>query len=186
MRDLFRPFLVAACLLACGLLAPPAAAQDLIPAKRLALSENTDRPGGDIATLLDTTLEACQRACLTNAQCQAITFNTRNGSCFVKSGAGAAVAFDRAFSGEVLLTDPTIVAAGAERRGELSFLFDWDFSAAQAQAEGHLPADWDAHQVTFELHGLVLALHHEARFLRSASALTHARRGFERVLGQRA
>ena len=135
MRDLFRPFLVAACLLACGLLAPPAAAQDLIPAKRLALSENTDRPGGDIATLLDTTLEACQRACLTNAQCQAITFNTRNGSCFVKSGAGAAVAFDRAFSGEVLLTDPTIVAAGAERRGELSFLFDWDFSAAQAQAE---------------------------------------------------
>jgi len=59
-------------------------------------------------------------------------------------------------------------------------------AVTQAQAEGHLPADWDAHQVTFELHGLVLALHHEARFLRSASALTHARRGFERVLGQRA
>jgi AcrR family transcriptional regulator len=59
-------------------------------------------------------------------------------------------------------------------------------AVVQAQAEGHLPGDWDARQVTFELHGLVLALHHEARFLRTASALEHARRGFDRVLGQRA
>ena len=58
-------------------------------------------------------------------------------------------------------------------------------AVVQAQGEGHLPADWDAGQVTFELHGLVLALHHEARFLRSASALEHARHGFDRVLGQR-
>jgi hypothetical protein len=49
-----------------------------------------------------------------------------------------------------------------------------------------VPREWDAHQVTFELHGLVLALHHEARFLRSSSALAHASRGFERVLGHRA
>jgi len=58
-------------------------------------------------------------------------------------------------------------------------------AVVQAQDEGHLPRDWDAHQVTFELHGLVLALHHEARFLRQDSALGHARCGFDRVLGQR-
>ena len=57
-------------------------------------------------------------------------------------------------------------------------------AVVQSQQQGHLPTDWDAGQVTFELHGLVLAMHHEARFLRSAMALDHARRGFERVLGQ--
>ena len=56
-------------------------------------------------------------------------------------------------------------------------------AVVQAQAQDHVPQAWDAHQVTFELHGLVLALHHEARFLRSASGLARARRGFERVLG---
>ena len=58
-------------------------------------------------------------------------------------------------------------------------------AVVQSQELGHVPREWDAHQVTFELHGLVLALHHEARFLRSSSGLDHARRGFERVLGHR-
>ena len=56
-------------------------------------------------------------------------------------------------------------------------------AVVQAQEQGHVPRAWDAHQVTFELHGLVLALHHEARFLRSSAGLVHARLGFERVLG---
>jgi hypothetical protein len=56
-------------------------------------------------------------------------------------------------------------------------------AVVQAQEQGHVPRAWDAHQVTFELHGLVLALHHEARFLRSSAGLVHARQGFERVLG---
>jgi hypothetical protein len=34
----------------------------------------------------------------------------------------------------------------------------------------------------FELHGLILALHHDARFLRSPGALDRARAGFEHVL----
>jgi AcrR family transcriptional regulator len=58
-------------------------------------------------------------------------------------------------------------------------------AVVQAQEQGHLPRDWDAHQVSFELHGLVLALHHEARFLRTSSGLERAHRGFERVLGHR-
>ena len=53
---------------------------------------------------------------------------------------------------------------------------------AAAVAEGHLRADTDPAQVLFELHGLVLALHHDARFLRNPSAAAQARAGFERVL----
>ncbi|RVT86266.1 TetR/AcrR family transcriptional regulator [Inhella crocodyli] len=48
--------------------------------------------------------------------------------------------------------------------------------------EGHLRADAPIDQVLFELHGLILSLHHDARFLRSAGALEHARRGFDRVV----
>ena len=49
--------------------------------------------------------------------------------------------------------------------------------------EGHLRADTDPQQVLFEVHGLILALHHDARFLRNAGAAARARAAFERVLG---
>jgi len=55
-------------------------------------------------------------------------------------------------------------------------------SIAAAVAEGHLRADTDARQLLFEIHGLILALHHDARFLRHAGAEERARAGFERVL----
>jgi AcrR family transcriptional regulator len=55
-------------------------------------------------------------------------------------------------------------------------------SIAAAVAEGHLRADTDARQLLFEIHGLILALHHDARFLRHAGAESRARAGFERVL----
>jgi AcrR family transcriptional regulator len=51
-----------------------------------------------------------------------------------------------------------------------------------AAAEGHLRADTDSRQLLFEIHGLILALHHDARFLRHAGAEERARAGFERVL----
>ncbi len=47
---------------------------------------------------------------------------------------------------------------------------------------GHLKSDTDAHQMLFELHGLILALHHDARFLRLPGALDRAQRAFEHVL----
>ncbi|MBP8302206.1 MAG: TetR/AcrR family transcriptional regulator [Planctomycetes bacterium] len=52
----------------------------------------------------------------------------------------------------------------------------------QAVEEGHLRADTDALQVLFEMHGLILALHHDARFLRNPGTLDRARAGFARVL----
>jgi len=46
---------------------------------------------------------------------------------------------------------------------------------------GHLRPDTDAGQFLFELHGLILALHHDARFLRNPGALERAQAGFLRI-----
>ena len=53
-----------------------------------------------------------------------------------------------------------------------------------AQAEGQLSQVADAHQIAFEIHGLILALHYEARFLRNPSATERARRGFLHILAR--
>ena len=76
-----------------------ATAQDLIPERRFVLSQDADLPGGDIASIFDTTLEACERACSTNQSCTAFTFNTNNASCFPKSGPGEPAFFLGAYSG---------------------------------------------------------------------------------------
>ncbi|MEO8836111.1 MAG: TetR/AcrR family transcriptional regulator [Caldimonas sp.] len=55
-----------------------------------------------------------------------------------------------------------------------------------AVREGHLRADTDAQQLLFEMHGLILALHHDARFLRHAGAEERARLAFERLLAHAA
>ncbi len=47
---------------------------------------------------------------------------------------------------------------------------------------GHLRPDTDPMQVLFEIHGLILSLHHDARFLRSSGAVDRAHKAFERVL----
>jgi AcrR family transcriptional regulator len=51
-----------------------------------------------------------------------------------------------------------------------------------AVEQGHLKRDTDATQMLFEIHGLILALHHDARFLRLPGALDRAQRAFEHVL----
>ena len=51
-----------------------------------------------------------------------------------------------------------------------------------AVEEGHLRADTDPAQVLFEVHGLILALHHDARFLRNPGAAQRALAAFQHVL----
>jgi AcrR family transcriptional regulator len=51
-----------------------------------------------------------------------------------------------------------------------------------SQAEGQLLREADAHQMAFEIHGLILAMHYEARFLRNSHATERARRGFSLLL----
>jgi AcrR family transcriptional regulator len=51
-----------------------------------------------------------------------------------------------------------------------------------AISEGHLRSDVDPVQMLFEIHGLILAVHHDARFLRIPGAPDRARRGFDRLI----
>ena len=136
MRALFKAAMFG--LLASGLWASPQIgdAQELIPPKRLILSENTDLPGGDITSIFDTTLEACERACLSNKSCLAFTFNTKNGSCFPKSSVGEAASYQGAYSGEVLTAAKGAEALAKVRRPELAFLPDYEIDSVREQASG--------------------------------------------------
>ncbi len=51
-----------------------------------------------------------------------------------------------------------------------------------AKQEGHLVPDADEAQMAFEIHGLILALHYEARFLKNPGAIERAHTGFENIL----
>lgn len=53
-----------------------------------------------------------------------------------------------------------------------------------AVVEGHLRADTDAGQMGFEIHALILALHYEARFLRSPESLRRALSAFEGIVAR--
>jgi AcrR family transcriptional regulator len=47
---------------------------------------------------------------------------------------------------------------------------------------GHVQADVDEDQMLFEIHGLILALHYEARFLKNPGSFARANAGFENIL----
>lgn len=57
-------------------------------------------------------------------------------------------------------------------------------AVVQAKAEGHLHADADEKQIAFEIHGLILALHYEARFLRFPDSLARADAGFDNIVAR--
>jgi AcrR family transcriptional regulator len=52
----------------------------------------------------------------------------------------------------------------------------------QAVAEGHLARGVDAPQMVFEIYGLMLAMHQDARLLRSADSAKRARAGLRRLI----
>ena len=55
---------------------------------------------------------------------------------------------------------------------------------AQARDEGHLVADADEQQISFEIHALILALHYDARFLHRPGSMERALRGFDNILAR--
>ena len=57
-------------------------------------------------------------------------------------------------------------------------------AVVQAQQVGQLNADADAQQMAFEIHGLILALHYEARFLNNPGSVTRANTGFRHILAR--
>ncbi|MES2186135.1 MAG: TetR/AcrR family transcriptional regulator [Pseudomonadota bacterium] len=52
----------------------------------------------------------------------------------------------------------------------------------QAKQAGHLKADVDEQQMGFEIHALILALHYEARFLKTPRSIARAHTGFDNLL----
>ena len=57
-------------------------------------------------------------------------------------------------------------------------------AVVQAKQAGHLSDDADEHQMAFEIHGLILALHYEARFLKTPGSLERANKGFDNILAR--
>ena len=51
-----------------------------------------------------------------------------------------------------------------------------------AKQQGHLLPDVNEEQMLFEIHGLILALHYEARFLKNPGSIARADAGFENIL----
>jgi AcrR family transcriptional regulator len=57
-------------------------------------------------------------------------------------------------------------------------------SIVLAKACGDLRADVDEEQMAFEIHGLILALHYEARFLHKPGSIARAIKGFDNILAR--
>jgi AcrR family transcriptional regulator len=76
---------------------------------------------------------------------------------------------------------------GPVRDALVAMVRDWQAALTraveQAVTEGHLRADAEVPQMLFEIQGLILALHHDARFLRNPGVLARVRQSFERLLG---
>ena len=57
-------------------------------------------------------------------------------------------------------------------------------AVVQAREAGELHQNADEHQVVFEIHGLILALHYEARFLKTPGSIARANTGFANILAR--
>lgn len=57
-------------------------------------------------------------------------------------------------------------------------------AVVQSKQEGHLRADADERQICFEIHGLILAVHYEARFLKAPGSIERATQAFEQILAR--
>ena len=57
-------------------------------------------------------------------------------------------------------------------------------AVVQAKEAGHLAQDVDEYQMAFEIHGLILALHYDARFLKTPGSVARANTGFVNILAR--
>ncbi|MES2363894.1 MAG: TetR/AcrR family transcriptional regulator [Pseudomonadota bacterium] len=55
-------------------------------------------------------------------------------------------------------------------------------AVVQAKETGHLRPDAEEQQMAFEIHGLILALHYEARFLKTPGSVDRANKGFANIV----
>lgn len=126
----------------------PAYAQDapLVPERRMVLSEGVDLVGRDLAQIFDTTLDACEAACLTDPRCEAMTYNARSRACFPKTAVTGSLPYQGAYSGRVRAAAAGAQARAVTRAAYLGFLPDDMLRAAHDQARAlgrtHVTGDW--------------------------------------------
>ncbi|MBM7067106.1 alpha-2-macroglobulin family protein [Actibacterium sp. 188UL27-1] len=107
-----------------------------VPEKRVAVTRDVDFYGADLRNIFDTTLEACEKACLSDANCKAFTFNTRSNACFPKSDVTRQEPYQGAISAQIIATQPAILQSADQRADELNFLSAADLERARAFAVG--------------------------------------------------
>ena len=75
---------------------------------------------------------------------------------------------------------------GPQRDAMVAIISGWKAellkAIRQSVAEGHLESSADATQMAFEIYGLMLAMHQDARLLRSADSAKRARAGLRRLI----
>ncbi|TDT73198.1 hypothetical protein BDE40_3384 [Litoreibacter halocynthiae] len=114
--------------------ATTALADGLIPERRMTLSRNVDFYGSDLTNIFDTSFDACTRACLTDASCKALTFNTKSSACFPKSDITQSEPFEGALSVRVSDATPAELRLAEAQRAQAPFLTEGDLNAALTQA----------------------------------------------------
>jgi AcrR family transcriptional regulator len=85
-------------------------------------------------------------------------------------------------SGAVEFDDRTGPVRDALVHSVKSWLEALQRAIVQAREEGHLRTATDERQLAFEIHGLILALHYEARLLHSPGSIERAMAAFENLL----
>jgi AcrR family transcriptional regulator len=87
-------------------------------------------------------------------------------------------------SGAVEFDDRTGPVRDALEQSMKTWLAAVRRSVAMSIEQGHLIPTADPKQIVFEIHGLILALHYEARFFKSPRSMDRAKTGFENVLNR--
>ncbi|NVO28016.1 alpha-2-macroglobulin family protein [Donghicola sp. C2-DW-16] len=135
-----------------AMLAPVGAMAEAIPERRLNVARDVDFFGSDLQAIFDTDFASCQRTCLTNPVCTALTFNTRTGACFPKTGVSQEKPYAGAMSARVIVTPATTVQAANAGRADLNFLEDFMFDQAVALATDigvrHAPGNYKVEDYT--------------------------------------
>ena len=107
-----------------------------IPERRSLAFENTDLFSGDSRSIFETTLDICEAACLGDENCAALTFNLKNGACFLKNTVNERSFFDEAISLRLVEVSAEARALGLARLPDLAFLPEGYIARASRRAAG--------------------------------------------------